>query len=144
MDTFTPLTAAIGGILIGLASAAYLYIHGRYCGISGMVSDFWLRHPNFKFSGFFLLGLIIGGFLLNWVYPKGLEVTFFLPWPGVIAAGFFVGFGSKLGGGCTSGHGICGCGMLNRRSMTAVIVFLSIAVLTASLLYHFIIGDPHP
>lgn len=144
MDSFTPYTALIGGILVGLASAGYLYIHGRYCGISGMVSDFWQLHPNFKFSCFFLMGLIAGGVLLNWIYPKGLDINFFLPWQGVIVAGFCVGFGAKLGGGCTSGHGICGCGMLNKRSMIAVMVFLLVAIVTASVLYHFVIGDPHP
>ncbi len=144
METFTPITALIGGLLIGLASAAYLYLQGRYCGISGMVSDIVQRHPNFRFSIFFLLGLVFGGFLLNFVYPKALDVNFLLPWPGVILAGLLVGFGSKLGGGCTSGHGICGCGMLDKRSMTAVAVFLVVAMTTATILYHYFIGDPHP
>lgn len=109
-----------------------------------MVSDLVQRHPNMRFSGFFLLGLVFGGFLLNYVYPKGLDVRFLIPWPGVILAGFCVGAGSKIGGGCTSGHGICGCGMLDKRSMIAVAVFLAVAMLTASILYHFFIGDPHP
>ena len=140
METFTPLTAAIGGLLIGLASVGYLYLQGRYCGISGMVSDLWLRHPNYKFSSFFLLGLMIGGALLNWVYPKGLDLIFFLPLPGVLLAGFLVGFGAKLGGGCTSGHGICGCGMLNKRSIVAVVVFVSVAMMIATIVYHNFAG----
>jgi uncharacterized protein len=144
METFTPWTALLGGIIIGLAAAGYLFVQGRLCGISGMVSDFWLRHPNLSWSGYFILGLVTGGFLLHWFYPKALEVTFFLPYYGIVAAGFLVGFGSKLGGGCTSGHGVCGSGMLNPRSMAAVVVFLITAMLTASLLYHFVIGDPSP
>ena len=144
MDSFTPITALIGGLLIGLSASFYLYLQGRYCGISGMVSDLVQRHPNLRFSSLFLLGLIVGGFLLNFVYPKGLDVRFLIPWPGVLLAGFCVGFGSKLGGGCTSGHGICGCGMLDKRSAVAVMTFLIVAMVTATILYHYFIGDPQP
>lgn len=134
----------IGGILIALSSAGVLYLHGRVCGISGMASDLILWNENRKWSSFFLIGLVFGGFLLNFIYPKALLIDVRVPYLGVVLGGFLVGFGARLGGGCTSGHGICGIGLLNKTSIVATIIFLSTGILTASLLYHFILGDPHP
>lgn len=144
METFTPYTALCGGLLIGSVAAAYLYLHGRVCGISGMLSDLASLHPNLSWSGFFLLGLVSGGAALRFFHPTALEFDIPLPFPLMLLAGLLVGFGARMGGGCTSGHGVCGIGLTLKRSLIATAVFLFFGIATASLLYHFIIGDPIP
>lgn len=144
METFTPYSALLGGALIGLVAACMLYINGRVCGVSGMVSDFVLFHANLRWSGFFLFGLFLGGLSLRVLYPYALDIEIPLPYPVIVFGGMCVGFGSRMGGGCTSGHGVCGVGLIQRRSVVATLVFLGVGILTATLLYHFVIGDPRP
>lgn len=144
METFTPYSALLGGALIGLVAACMLYINGRVCGISGMVSDLVSFHTNLWWSGFFLIGLLSGGLFLRAVYPLSLDVEIPLPYSVVFLGGLLVGFGARMGGGCTSGHGVCGVGMTLKRSIVATITFVFFGMLTSTLLYHFIIGDPRP
>jgi len=144
MESFTPYSALLGGLIIGLVAASMLYINGRVCGISGMVSDLVSFHTNLWWSGFFLLGLVCGGIFLREAYPTAMDIEIPLPYPIVLLSGLLVGFGTRMGGGCTSGHGVCGVGMTLKRSIVATTTFLIFGMLTATLLYHFIIGDPKP
>ncbi|MEX1012376.1 MAG: YeeE/YedE thiosulfate transporter family protein [Waddliaceae bacterium] len=144
METFTPFSALAGGVIIGLSSAAMLYLNGRICGISGMVSDLVTFHKNLWWSGFFLLGMFSGGVFLRIIYPFALDIEIPIPSILVFFGGILVGFGTRMGGGCTSGHGVCGVGMGYKASMIATFVFVFFAMMTATLLYHFFVGDPRP
>jgi uncharacterized membrane protein YedE/YeeE len=121
-----------------------LYLNGRICGISGMVSDVVNLHPNLGWSGFFLAGMIAGGLLLNVVYPEAMAIEIPLSYPVIFFGGLLVGLGTRMGGGCTSGHGICGVGMGYGRSIAATVVFVAVGMLTATIVYHYFIGDPRP
>jgi len=125
------LHAALGGALIG-ASALLLYARaGRIAGISGIVgAAVW--GPQRAWRWWFLLGLAAGGWLALPAAPAVRALSTPLPW--VLLAGLLVGFGTRLGGGCTSGHGVCGLARWSQRSLAAVLVFMAVGVLTASLL----------
>jgi uncharacterized membrane protein YedE/YeeE len=130
----------LGGLLIGLASALPLLYEGRIAGVSGYAASA-LRPKNSdgRTGLIFVIGLIVGGFL--WRFSGGQ-----LPDPGLsklslfmwAIAGLFVGFGSRLGGGCTSGHGVCGIGRMSPRSLASVVIFMSIAMLTTFMMRSFL------
>jgi uncharacterized membrane protein YedE/YeeE len=123
-------SATFGGILIGLSSAALLLTTGKTAGVSGVLEGVLLRERGEAgWKTTFLLGLLAGGVLLTLFRPSSFTS---LPHPSIawaIAGGLLVGFGTRLSGGCTSGHGICGLGRLSRRSFVAVIVFMGVAML---------------
>lgn len=130
------LAALAGGILIGISAAGMYLIQGRIAGISGIFSQF-LRSPfQFNWQTCFILGLIAGGIIASLFVPDSfpaelpVDVLFLIP------AGFLVGFGSRFGGGCTSGHGVCGLGRLSFRSLVATLTFMGTGFLTVYLLYH--------
>lgn len=122
--------AAFGGALIGLAAAALLLATGKTAGVSGVIEGVLLRErgeAGWKLT--FVLGLVTGGVLLSLFRPSSFTT---LPHPSIIwaiAGGLLVGFGTRLSGGCTSGHGICGLGRLSKRSFVAVMVFMGVAIL---------------
>jgi len=135
MTNFTPLTGFFGGCLIGLAAILFLVWHRRVCGISGMVRG--LLPPNLSNASvnlWFILGLFTAGLILRLVYPIAFEYTMPQSIPVILLGGFLVGFGSSLGNGCTSGHGVCGIGRLSARSFTAAAIFFITALLTASII----------
>jgi uncharacterized membrane protein YedE/YeeE len=123
----------LGGAMIGLASAALLLTHGQIAGISGVTGS--LLQPATRDRGWrsaFVGGLIVSGLLASRLAPTAIgESVRSLPL--VIIAGALVGFGTRLGGGCTSGHGICGLSRLSARSMVAVVTFVATGVITAML-----------
>ena len=140
MESFTPLTALVGGALIGLAASLLLLFHGRIAGISGILGDA-LREP--KAGGeatyrlAFLGGLLGAGLGLRVVYPAAFgAATSALPLPFVIVAGLLVGYGTRLGNGCTSGHGVCGVSRLSRRSIAATLTFMATGGLTVFVVRH--------
>ncbi|MBV6597665.1 YeeE/YedE family protein [Acinetobacter baumannii] len=117
--------AFVGGLLLGIATVGYLYINGRIPGISGLLAQFISPSRDiFKSSAFwFIAGLVITPFIYGYFYQPEIEIkanSFVL-----ILAGLLVGFGTRLGSGCTSGHGICGMSRLSKRSIieTAVVMF---------------------
>jgi uncharacterized membrane protein YedE/YeeE len=134
-DWPTYLQSFAGGGLIGLAAALYLLLNGRIAGVSGMVHGSLVGFDENRIRNIaFLLGLTLGPV----VYYLG-----FGAWPevrieathGILAfAGLFVGFGARLGSGCTSGHGVCGLARFSRRSFAAVLIFFGTAVLTVYLM----------
>lgn len=133
--TFTPLTATFGGLLIGLAAAGLLYFNGRIAGISGIVGRVLTpERGEVAWRLLFVAGLMAGGLLLLLVYPSSL--TAMPPRSALLiaAAGLLVGFGTSLGNGCTSGHGVCGNARLSKRSMVATATFMATGAVTVFVL----------
>jgi len=131
MSTFLPPLA--GGLLIGLSAAMLLLLNGRIAGISGLVVGLGRpRSTRWLADAAFLIGLILGppAFALLAGHWPAMRITASLP---VLAlAGLLVGFGTRLGSGCTSGHGVCGLARLSPRSIAAVLVFLATGMLTVA------------
>ncbi|EKT65141.1 YeeE/YedE family protein [Providencia burhodogranariea] len=129
---FTPWSAAAGGLLIGLAVVVLLIFNGRIAGISGILGG--ILKPTAGDTAWkvaFILGIMIAPVLFTFfIYAP--EVTMTANTPIIIIAGLLVGFGTRLGGGCTSGHGICGMARLSRRSIVAVVTFMIVAFITVS------------
>jgi hypothetical protein len=139
MANFTPLSGAIGGALIGLASALLMLLTGRIAGISGIFGESLAiggGDKSWRFS--FILGLVIAP-LLSGIAGYPLPVPR-MPdsWIVIVAAGLLVGFGSRLGGGCTSGHGVCGIARLSPRSLMATVLFMATAMTVVAVMRHVI------
>jgi uncharacterized membrane protein YedE/YeeE len=139
MYNFTPVSALIGGIIIGLSVVLYFYATGRLAGISGIFENAITQTSQRVSNTLFLIGLVVGPLIIyNLILPNNpiaFEIThsYLL----IIPGGFLVGFGTRLGGGCTSGHGICGIGRLSVNSMVATATFVAIGVLTVFILQQF-------
>lgn len=127
------LNALIGGALIGLAASLLLYWNGRVAGVSGIVNGL-MNPPNQQsfWRWFFVGGLIVGGLILKLLKPEVFSSELPTPLWTVIVAGLLVGFGTVMGGGCTSGHGVCGISRLSVRSILATIVFIAFGVLSVA------------
>src|SRR5687768_13238499 len=119
MDNFTPVSALAGGVLIGLASVWLLAANGRIAGISGILHGLLARSPGDRsWRMLFIAGLVAAGFVWQaFAGPAYIRDSLGLGW--VAAAGLLVGFGTRIGGGCTSGHGVCGLGRFSLRSLVA-------------------------
>ena len=137
--SFTPLTALVGGVVIGLSASLLLLFNGRIAGISGIVGGLLQRgtRGEFAWRAAFVLGLILAPV----VYPLFSE----LPesridsgWATLVLAGLLVGFGSRLGSGCTSGHGVCGISRRSPRSIVATLTFMSLGFITVYLVRHLL------
>ena len=141
MANFTPISAAIGGLLIGLSAVLLMLLTGRIAGISGIFGGLlnW-RGEDKGWRVAFIVGLIlapvIAGAIGYGMAPPRLPGN----WVIVVVAGLLVGFGTRLGGGCTSGHGICGIGRLSTRSIVATVVFMATAVITVAITHHVLGG----
>ena len=137
MEHFTPVSGLIGGLLIGLAAALLLLLNGRISGISGIVGG--LLAPKSSDVGWrvvFVAGLLLGAFIYMLATGGAIPVRVQASVPVLVAAGLLVGFGTRLGSGCTSGHGLCGIARLSRRSIVASVVFFGVAMLTVFLTHH--------
>ncbi|WP_375765272.1 YeeE/YedE thiosulfate transporter family protein [Archangium gephyra] len=134
------LLPLLGGALIGLSASLLLLANGRVAGISGVVGS--LLAPvrgDIAWRVFFFGGLLTGGLLLAWLRPVSFAAPAPLSAGGVallVAAGLLVGFGSRLGNGCTSGHGVCGISRGSVRSIAATLTFMATGVLTVFLARH--------
>ena len=126
MHNFTPWPALAGGALIGLAAALLLWLNGRIAGISGIVNGA-MNGPrgDTAWRVLFILGLIVGAGTWLWLAPPAFIARSNYPLGLIIAAGLLVGFGTRLGSGCTSGHGVCGIARLSPRSIAATLVFMA-------------------
>jgi uncharacterized membrane protein YedE/YeeE len=138
---FTPLSAAIGGALIGLSAVLLMVLTGRIAGISGIFAGVlptgWSDHP-WRLA--FLAGLVAAP-LLGGLIGHGLRTpTMPASWAVIVVAGVLVGFGTRLGGGCTSGHGVCGIARLSKRSIVATVVFLAVAIAVVAIQRHVVGG----
>ncbi|RZA19386.1 MAG: YeeE/YedE family protein [Lysobacteraceae bacterium] len=132
---FTPVSALLGGALIGLAASLLFVGIGRIAGISGILTNAIERASERGWRIAFLLGLVGGaGAWFAFANAPPARTGFPLPW--LLAAGLLVGFGTRLGNGCTSGHGICGLARMSKRSLAAVAAFMASAAGTVYLLRH--------
>jgi uncharacterized protein len=137
MVNFTPISAAIGGGLIGLSAVLLMLSTGRIAGISGIFGgllDFRSEDKDWRIA--FIAGLVLAPLIAGWIGyampPPKLPAS----WTVIIAAGLLVGFGTRLGGGCTSGHGICGVARLSVRSIAATVIFMLVAIVTVAVTRH--------
>lgn len=142
MSNLTPISGLIGGALIGLASALLMALTGRIAGISGIFGGL-LPRAGTADKGWrlaFIAGLIVAPVLAGLAgYPLPVPQ---MPrsWLLIVAAGLLVGYGTRMGGGCTSGHGVCGVARLSARSIAATAIFMAVAIITAAIVRHGIGG----
>jgi uncharacterized protein len=133
---FALFTALLGGVLIGAAASLLLWGAGHAAGVSGIAAGLLpARAGDWRWRAEFVGGLVAGGLVLRWLAPERLGApagSFVL----LAVAGVLVGFGARLSGGCTSGHGICGLGRLSGRSLAAVVVFMLTGALVVALVRH--------
>lgn len=141
MTEFTPVSAAIGGAMIGLAAVLLMLVHGRIAGISGIISGAAIdRAKDYGWRLAFIAGLFVAPLIFWLVNGAPPPVSFPAPVWLVAAGGALVGFGARLGSGCTSGHGVCGMARLSRRSFVATGVFMTSAIVTVFVVRHLIGG----
>ena len=127
---FTPIPAFTGGLIIGLAVVVFFLLNGRLVGISGIASNALTEKEN-KFDNLlFLLGLITAPFIYSLFSNGGINISISNSYVLMIVAGLLVGIGTRISGGCTSGHGISGIGRFSLRSIIATITFMIVGILT--------------
>jgi uncharacterized membrane protein YedE/YeeE len=136
MENFTPLSAAIGGALIGLAAAILMLFTGRIAGISGIVGGLIGGAADKGWRATFVAGLILAPLAANLAGFTLSAPQMPVSWIVIIVAGLLVGFGSRLGGGCTSGHGVCGVARLSPRSIAATLIFMVTAMVVVAIVRH--------
>lgn len=139
MHNFTPYSALIGGALIGLAAALMLLLSGRIAGVSGIVGS--LLRPARGDWGWrlaFVAGLVVAPLLVQWATDKPVSITIDSNLALLVSAGLLVGFGTSLGSGCTSGHGVCGISRLSPRSILATVVFMAAGAATVYVMRHVV------
>lgn len=141
MNDFTPVSALVGGALVGASATLLLFTHGKIAGISGLyggvlrpgTSDRALRLS-------FVLGLVIAGALVGAIFPGAFATAWTPTLPVALAAGLLVGFGTQLGNGCTSGHGVCGVSRMSVRSIAATMTFMLTGGVTVFVARHLLGG----
>src|ERR1700684_2014591 len=139
MHNFTPLSALIGGILIGLSAAAMLLLEGKIAGISGILAGVLAPSKGeTEWKVAFVGRLLAGGVLLRISLPTACDCGIIRPYGVLMLAGLLVGFGTRLGNGCTSGHGVCGISRIPPRSMVATLTFIASGVVTVYLVNHVV------
>jgi uncharacterized membrane protein YedE/YeeE len=124
------ISSLIGGAMIGLAAVLLMASMGRIAGISGIASSLLTGAQDRGWRIVFLIGLIAGPWLLFLLRGESAIGAPVVSWPWMAAAGLLVGFGTRLGGGCTSGHGVCGVARLSRRSLLATALFVAAGMAT--------------
>ena len=131
--------ALAGGMLIGLSATILLAFDGRIAGISGIINGALKFTKEENWRWLFIVGMLVGGFLYEYVLAfEPTPLSSFAP-GAMIVGGLLVGFGTRMGNGCTSGHGVCGLGRLSFRSLVAVITFLMSAIITVFITHHLLV-----
>ena len=138
MNQFLP--ALFGGFAIGIAATLLLLFNGRIAGISGIAWGALARQADAAWRWLFLAGLIVGPLLYHSLSGQAAPAPSAAPWWLVIIAGMLVGYGTRLGSGCTSGHGVCGLGRLSVRSLAATLTFMATGIITVFILRHLLGG----
>jgi uncharacterized membrane protein YedE/YeeE len=127
---FTPVSALIGGMIIGFSVFLFFIFNGRMIGVSGIASNFLISKNNRIDNLLFLIGLILGPLIYSYFTKQKIEASITNSLFLLIGGGILVGFGTKISGGCTSGHGISGVGRFSLRSIIATITFMIVGILT--------------
>lgn len=138
VDTDAWLRAAGGGLLIGLAAGAMIIFNGRIAGISGVLGGL-LFNPapgDRRWRSMFIGGLILGATILTTLYTTLPPAKLQTGWLGMAIAGLIVGYGTRMGSGCTSGHGVCGIARVSTRSILATVTFMAFGVITVFVMRH--------
>jgi len=138
---FTPWLSMGGGLLLGLACAAFILINGRILGISGILGGLLLpRFGDIAWRASFLLGMGCAPMIMDYIMPLGVldAPRIDTGYLAVAAAGLLVGFGTRYGSGCTSGHGVCGLSRLSPRSLVSTLVFMGFGFLIVYVVRHLI------
>ena len=131
------LIALAGGVVIGLAATLLLWLNGRIAGVSGILNGVvFPKWNDIAWRAAFLIGLIAAGGLYMALVPGSSLPRTDYSRVGLIVAGVLVGFGTRMGNGCTSGHGVCGLGRLSLRSLVAVVTFMATAIVTTYVVRH--------
>ncbi|EGQ7928519.1 YeeE/YedE family protein [Vibrio vulnificus] len=139
MTFVVPWESLVGGILLGISALTMLLVNGKVAGISGILTGLLTpKSRDFAWRLMFVIGMVSGGVLAVTFGAASASVA--LPTSGVLiaAAGLLVGIGTRLGNGCTSGHGICGIGRLSKRSIVATAIFMAVAAMTVFVRLHWI------
>lgn len=142
MTNFTPIPSLIGGILIGLGAAALLLFNGKVSGVSGIFAGV-LRpvKSDTSWRAAFIGGLLAGGLILRLFLPEAFDFGTIRPLGTLAVAGLLVGFGTRLGNGCTSGHGVCGMARLSVRSIAATATFMTTGAAVVYVVNHLLGGS---
>lgn len=140
VDIDSWIRAGLGGLMIGVAATLMLGLNGRIAGVSGVLGSLLLDRQNDSapWRVLFLVGLVAGALLCAVLRPDLISMNLQTGWAGLIAAGLSVGFGTRMGNGCTSGHGVCGMARLSRRSVVATMTFMAAGFLTVFVMRHVI------
>ncbi|HCH4278189.1 TPA: YeeE/YedE family protein [Vibrio parahaemolyticus] len=134
-----PWESLFGGILLGISATILLLVNGKIAGISGIMNGIMSpKKGDYSWRLLFAVGMIAGGLISILMLGVAVPSTANLSLGMVIAAGLLVGIGTRLGNGCTSGHGICGMGRLSKRSIVATCVFMAVAGLTVLVRLHLV------
>jgi uncharacterized membrane protein YedE/YeeE len=137
MHHFTPGSALLGGLLIGLSATLLWWLNGRIAGISGILGNALSSEPGAAWRFVFLISLVVGaGATAALTGGPGQHLRSGFSVPLLILAGLLTGYGTSLANGCTSGHGVCGLGRLSLRSLVSTAVFLGLAIVTTYLTRH--------
>lgn len=141
MHHFTPVPALIGGLLVGLAAALLLFTHGHVAGISGIYGGLLRRVSAHRaVRAWFLVGLVLTALVVRLVWPAAFASSWAPSLPAALAAGVLVGFGTRRGNGCTSGHGVCGVSRFSSRSLAATLTFMATGMITVFVVRHVLGG----
>ena len=127
---FTPVSALTGGMLIGFSVFLFFILNGRMAGVSGIASNFLISKNNRIDNFLFLIGLILGPLIYSYFTNQKIEISITNSLFLLIGGGILVGLGTRISGGCTSGHGISGVGRFSLRSIIATITFMIVGILT--------------
>ena len=133
MEHFTPWSALLGGVLIGLAASALLYFNGRVAGVTTILAG--VIRPargELAWRAAFVGGLLAGGVVAGIWWADAVTFEIARSPLAIVAAGLLVGFGTRMGGGCTSGHGVCGLSRMSTRSLVATVTFIGLGVAAAT------------
>ena len=138
MQNFTPGLSFVGGALMGLSASLVLWTHGKIAGVAGIYGGAIQRTSDRTFRLSFLAGLLGSGVVLRRAFPSLVGGPPCSSLGMIAVAGLLVGFGTRLGGGCTSGHGICGLSRLSKRSLAATMAFMTTGMITVLVVRHWI------
>lgn len=131
MENLNVMAPLLGGVMIGVAATVMLLFTGRIAGNSGIIGGlFSFKKDKACWRVFYVVGLMLGALIYKWIKQGEVPIEINATVPSLIIAGLLVGFGTRLGSGCTSGHGICGIARCSKRSITATLIFMGTAMAT--------------
>jgi uncharacterized protein len=137
MAPFDPISALVGGALIGFASVLLMALTGRIAGISGILTGCFALIGGDKIWRVAFIGGLISAPIVSSLVGHPLPVPLMpISWATIVVAGFLVGLGARIGGGCTSGHGVCGIARLSIRSIVATATFMATAIVVVAIMRH--------